>query len=177
MTTQLKIKILLPLFFISLACFSQAQESGVQQLSPELREMLSKEMFAIQEGMMAIIPQYAAGNNIEIAAIARQIKESFVLAKNLTEAQKHELHSKLPASFLALDEQFHYNAGMLQHVAEKNKNELIGFYFSQLSEACAGCHSMYATHKFPLLAPKAVSNSEVKSKSKTKAKEHSGHSH
>lgn len=147
-------KTILTLLLVTLTQFTYAQESGVESLSPELRALLSKEMLAIQEGMMAIIPAYSEGNTADIASIAKHIKESFVLKQNLTSAQKEELHNKLPASFLKLDEQFHYNAGMLQHVAEMNKTELIGFYFAQLSEACAGCHSLHATHRFPALMQK-----------------------
>ena len=47
------------------------------------------------------------------------------------------------------NEQFHYYAGMLAHVAENNKAELIGFYISKMSETCVACHSLYATRKFP----------------------------
>ncbi len=131
------------------------EQSVVESLSPEVRALLSKEMLAIQEGMVAIIPAYSAGNSGEIASIARQIKESFVLKQNLSKAQKEELHNKLPVEFLELDRQFHYNAGMLQHAAENHKHELIGFYFSQMSEACADCHSQFATHKFPYLMPES----------------------
>ena len=144
-------KSLLAVLLIIFAPFSNAEETGVESLSVELRALLSKEMLAIQEGMVAIIPAYSAGKTDEIASIARLIKESYVLKQNMSKAQKEELHSKLPAEFLELDQQFHYNAGMLQHAAENRKHELIGFYFWQLSEAFAGCHSQYARHQFPQL--------------------------
>ena len=151
MNKQRSMKMVLAVFLIILAQFSQAEESAVESLSPEIRELLSKEMLLVQEGMMEIIPAYSEGNTIEIASIAKQIKESFILKQKLTKEQRQELHSKLPAKFLELDERFHYNAGMLEHAADMKKHELIGFYFSQLSEACAGCHSQYAMHRFPHL--------------------------
>lgn len=140
---------------------SQAQSIAVESLSPELRVLLNKEMLAIQEGMMAIVPAYSSGDNVEVAAIAKKIEEGFILKQALTNAQKQELHSKLPEQFLILDRQFHYNAGMLAHAASNKKQELIGFYFTQLSEACAGCHSQFAVHKFPFFksAPQADSRS------------------
>ena len=131
-----------------LPLLSQAEPGPVERLSPELRSLLSKEMLAIQEGMMAIVPAYSSGNNDEIETIARQIKNSFIIKRSLTAAQKQEL-LQLPPAFLTLDRQFHYNAGMLEDAASKNKPELIGFYITQLSEACAGCHSQFARHKFP----------------------------
>jgi hypothetical protein len=55
----------------------------------------------------------------------------------------------LPASFLKTDKEFHYYAGMLAHVAQVGKLELINFYFSKLTESCARCHSEHATYRFP----------------------------
>ena len=78
--------------------------SPIEALSPELRGLLSKEMLAVQEGMMAIIPAYSAGNNLEIAYIAGQIQDSFILKQSLSKKQHHELHTKLPETFLELDD-------------------------------------------------------------------------
>jgi len=122
--------------------------SAVESLSPELRALLTKEMYEIQKGMMAIIPAYAAGNWGEIEAIGNKIEHSYILKQNITEAQVKELHSTLPKQFIKLDKEFHYFAGMLSHAAKKKKPELVGFYFSKLNESCVSCHSQYATHKF-----------------------------
>ncbi len=124
-------------------------ESAVEDLSPQLRSLLSKEMLALQTGMQAIIPAYIAGDLGEVALIAKKIKNSFILKQHITAVQKKELGEKLPKSFLKMDKQFHKYAGMLEHVAEEKHTELVGFYFAKLSEACVACHSEYATHKFP----------------------------
>lgn len=126
--------------------------SSVEALSPALRELLSKEMLAIQEGMKTILPAYAAGQWHEIEHIAYKIKNSYILKQKLSDKQRHELHDALPESFITLDQQFHYLAGMLEHVAAEKKPELVGFYFSRLSDSCIACHSAHATHKFPALA-------------------------
>ena len=125
-----------------------AREEGVESLSPEIRVLLQKEMRAIEGGMKVIVSANAAGDTEQIARIARQIQDGFILKQHLTKYQKHELHSKLPPGFLKRDKEFHYMAGMLAHVAEKNKSELVGFYYSKLFEACVSCHSVYATHRF-----------------------------
>lgn len=127
--------------------------SGVESLSPKLRSLLTEEMQALEKGMMSIIPAYAAGNWSEIAAIADKMKNSYILQKSLSNKQIKELHSTLPGSFLKLDQQFHYLSGMLSHAAEMEKSELVGFYFSELSDSCIECHTQYATHKFPTLLP------------------------
>jgi len=129
--------------------------SDVESLSSELRELLTTEMLAIQNGMMSVIPAYAAGDWAEIERIAHKIKSSYILKQSLTDEQVKELHSTLPESFVKLDQQFHYLAGMLKHSAKNKKSELVGFYFSKLNESCVSCHSQYATHKFPALTPDA----------------------
>ena len=130
--------------------------SGVQSLSPELRGLLSKEMLALQDGMKSIIPLYVAGQWDEIAHIASKMKDSYILQQNLTKAQMHELHTSLSAAFLKSDQQFHYLSGMLSHAAEMKKPELVGFYFSKLSESCVSCHSQFATHKFPAFVSQGI---------------------
>ena len=130
------------------------ESSGIAALSPGLRELFTREMVELQEGMMAITPLYISGNLDEIATIAGKMENSYVLKKNLSQSQVHELHSKLPGPFIELDQQFHYLAGMLEHVANVKKIELVGFYISRMSEACVRCHTEYATHRFPALAPK-----------------------
>ncbi len=129
--------------------------SEVEALSDDLRNLLSQEMQALQKGMMAIIPAYVSGNWKEIEIIAGKIKNSYILKQSLTESQAKELHSILPHEFIEKDQRFHYLAGMLEHVAEKKKPELINFYFSKMSESCVSCHQTFATHKFPALIPKA----------------------
>ena len=128
--------------------------SGVEALSPGLRDLLNKEMQALQSGMMSIIPAYISGNWSEIADTAGKIQRSYILKQNLTDNQAEELHSLLPDAFIEKDLRFHYLAGMLEHVAKNENAELINFYFSKMNESCVECHSRYASHKFPALSPK-----------------------
>ncbi|MCP4697136.1 MAG: hypothetical protein GY862_09840 [Gammaproteobacteria bacterium] len=132
--------------------------SGIESLSPALRELLTKEMLALQSGMMSVIPAYVSGNWSEIETIAHKMKNSYILKQSLSDEQVKELHASLPDSFIKLDQQFHYLSGMLGHAAENEKAELVGFYFSKLSETCVSCHIQYATHKFPAFAPKKDTN-------------------
>lgn len=122
--------------------------SGIESLSPELRELLSKEMRALQNGMMSIIPAYASGNWSKIENIGKKIEGSYILKQSITEEQIRELHSLLPESFIKLDQQFHYYSGMLSHAARNRKSELVGFYFSKMNDSCVACHSQFAKHRF-----------------------------
>lgn len=131
----------------------QKEAKGVEALSQDLRNLLIQEMQALQIGMMSIIPAYVSGNWDEIASTAKKMNNSYILKQNLTESQMHELHSVLPESFIEKDQRFHYLAGMLEHAAKNKKPELINFYFSEMNESCVGCHTQFATHKFPALLP------------------------
>ena len=102
-------------------------EKGVESLSPEVRSLFSKEMVAIQNGMMSMISAYASGNFEEIATVAGQIKNSYILKQDMSRQQEHELHQKLPRSFIHLDQQFHKYAGLLEEAATNNNEELVGF--------------------------------------------------
>jgi len=132
--------------------------SGIVDLSPGLRSLLSQEMLQLQQGMTEILPLYVAGSWAEIASIADKMEASYVMKQRLSAEQRHELHTKLPGAFIELDQQFHYLSGMLAHAAKMEKSELVGFYFSKMTETCLSCHSQYATHRFPALAPAAQSH-------------------
>jgi cytochrome c556 len=139
------------------SAFSHA-DSGVQDLSPELRSLLSKEMLSLQEGMKSIFPAYISGDLDGVAKIASKIKNSYILKQQITDAQKHELKAKLPALFLQSDQKFHEYAGMLEHASKEKNIELVGFYYAKLSESCVSCHSQYATHRFQKLNKKPLQN-------------------
>ena len=93
--------ILLYLGFISAPSFAEdypaKTSQNIENLSIELRTLLSKEMLALQDGMMAIIPAYASGDWHQISHIALKMKNSYILKQSLSKAQMHELHSTLPA--------------------------------------------------------------------------------
>ena len=134
-----------------------AKHKSVENLSPELRALLQQEMQALQNGMIAVIPAFVSGDLGTVETIAKNMKDSFILKQSITREQMHELHSTLPESFLKMDKEFHYFAGMLSHTANRKKLELVNFYLSKLTESCVACHSQFATHKFPgLLSGKTM---------------------
>ena len=139
----------LSFFVMASTCYADNHNKGVSSLSPKLQQLFSKEMMQLQQGMHEIMVAYVSGQWGVIVPIAKKMENSYVLRQNLSQDQMHELHSKLPNEFLELDDKFHYYSGMLSHVSEMKKVELIGYYFAKMSETCVSCHSLYATHKFP----------------------------
>ncbi len=140
---------LILLFSLLSTSFLANSETGVKSLSPELQKLLRSEMRAIDQGMKDILSAQISGDLEEVSHIAHDIKNSFVIKQKLTTQQKHELHKKLPKSFLMLDKKFHNYAGMLSHVAVEQHAELVGFYFTKMTDLCVDCHSQFAKHRFP----------------------------
>ena len=148
-------------FFIGPAQATEANPHGKHMvenhsefhLSHDLKVVLNQEMNGIQEGMMKIIPAIAAGDWETIAAIAKNINDSFILKQKLTKQQIEELHHTLPAGFIEIDQKFHSTANKLAHSAHQQDAELVNFYFYKLHNQCTQCHSKYAAERFPSLKP------------------------
>jgi hypothetical protein len=121
-------------------------------LSPALMELLKQEMNAIQKGMQALIPAIASGNWQDVADIGEHIQHSYIMQRQLTNAQMEELHHELLPAFLELDQSFHHSAGMLAHAARMGNPEVVGFYFYKLTDTCVTCHRKFAEYRFPGLA-------------------------
>ena len=121
----------------------------VLQLPADIKPLLTQEMQQIQKGMMSLVPAIASGEWEAVAKTAKQLENSYIMKQKLTQEQMHSLHQSLPRAFIHLDRNFHRLAGMLAHVAEEKKPELVNFYFYKLTEACVQCHSHYAQQRFP----------------------------
>ncbi len=125
--------------------------SPVTALSPGTRELLVLEMKSIQESMVAMLPLMVSGDWQGVSQYAARIANGHIMKQRLTPAQVQELMRTLPQEFKALDSRFHNAAGMMAHVAREGHTELVTFYYYRLIEGCIGCHSQYATHRFPAL--------------------------
>ena len=149
---------LLVIFIVSILSFNIQAESNVHeknattlQLPTDIKPLLLEEMRQLQQGMMNLIPAIVSGNWDEITNIAKKMQHSYIMKKKLTSEQMQALHKSLPAAFIHLDHNFHRSAGMLAHVAEEKKMELINFYIYKLTESCVQCHTKYAQQRFPAL--------------------------
>jgi hypothetical protein len=121
-------------------------------LSPELRQLLVKEMQLIDDGMGELLSAISSGNWKTVEAIAGKIQHSFILKQQLTDQQLHELHEKLPGEFVRMDVRFHETAGKLAAITHHRDAELATFYYSRLVDGCVSCHASFAPQRFPGLA-------------------------
>ncbi len=161
---RLRMLFLVPLAAASLAIGAQVHEhappatpaapaTAVEKLSPELRELFRQEMLGLQNAMVELVPAIVSGDWESTARLADRMQAGFVLDRRLTAAQREELHRTLPEGFLERDIEFHELARGLATAAHARRPELVTFHLYKLADSCVSCHSRYATHRFPALAP------------------------
>ena len=139
----------------SSACSIAEEKKGIHQQSSQelnlpidIKQLLKKEMLAIENGMQNLISTIAAGDWQQTAKIGKQIQASYLMKQNLTDEQLRHLHHILPKQFIKLDHSFHHYAGMLAHAAEVKNADVVSFYFYKMNDSCIQCHSSYAQSKF-----------------------------
>ena len=121
-------------------------------LSPETRMLLIQEMRALSTSMAQIHGALVMGDHATVRAEAKAIHDGFVLSQNLSEDQRHEIHTRLPEAFLGLDEQFHGMAAELTAAGERGDPHLERFWFEEMTRVCQDCHRRFAAGRFPGLA-------------------------
>jgi len=137
----------------NLAAAEPSDGIATAALSAETRTLLIQEMQAISEAMGRIHTAVVTGDHGTVAEEARNIHDSFVLAQELTEAQRTEIGTTLPAGFVAADRAFHELSGKLMQAGEQNDPALERLWFEEMTRACQACHQEYASGRFPGLAP------------------------
>ncbi len=126
------------------------------KLTPRLKGLLAEEMQQVAKATGELALAIAAGDHASVSQLATAVRDSFILKQSLTEQDKKDLMSAVPAEFVALDRRFHGLAGKLAHQATAKDSELQNFYFSRMLEACTECHAQFATDRFPGLATEQV---------------------
>lgn len=118
------------------------------KLSPDLQQLFQAEMRELLVGTQKIAGSLPIADWDGIASSALAMRDSYVLEKKLTTAQRHDLE-KLPEQFKLLDEAFHLRAEKLAHAAQAKDAEGVSFQFSRLLDTCVACHSTFAQPQFP----------------------------
>jgi len=141
-------------FIVASLTFSHVATAGEPEaigpkLTPRLQQLLTDEMRAVKQAMGHIMNGLITGDHALVGSMAQQIRDSFILKKELTEDDKEDLMAAVSPGFVKLDGSFHKMAGMLAKVATEKHSDLQTYYFGRMVEACQECHSQYATNKFP----------------------------
>ncbi len=121
-------------------------------MSPDLLELYRAEMRQLLVGTQAIALALPTGDWDNIIATSRQMEESYVLERELTQAQLAEI-AALPEAFQEMDRGFHARTARLAAAAADRDPETVAFQFSRLLETCTGCHAAYAHARFPTFRP------------------------
>lgn len=119
------------------------------QLSQEVQSMLQAEMREITVAVQAVAVSLAIGDWESIETLSENIRASYVMERNLTDSQRHELKDQLPDYFKRLDAEFHARAEKLGLAAAAHDPETVAFQYYRLIEACATCHATFAKTRFP----------------------------
>ncbi|MFX0546597.1 cytochrome c [Roseovarius sp. S1116L3] len=122
------------------------------ELTPKLRDLLRKEMQSIEEASQQILSHLIAGEDAEVADVAQQIHDSFILQQSMTPEDKKDLMAGVPEEFVTRDRAFHALSADLAQAARDGDRAAQHQKFGQMIEACTACHALYATDRFVKLA-------------------------
>ena len=122
------------------------------QLPPKVRGLLIQEMQAILEASKQIQAAIVQGHHETVARKAQAIHDSFIMDQQMTAADKQALLATVPDAFLERDAALHELSARLAEAGRDRDTARQLQQFSDMTQGCVGCHSRYATARFPDLA-------------------------
>ncbi|HEY9040124.1 MAG TPA: cytochrome c [Roseovarius sp.] len=134
------------------AATAQQVQPVSPDLTPKLRELLRKEMLSIEDGSKQILSHLIAGEDANVAEVAQQIHDSFILQQSMTPEDKQDLMAAVPEDFVTRDRAFHALSADLAQAARDGDRSAQHEKFGQMIETCTACHALYATDRFIELA-------------------------
>lgn len=139
---------LFALLFVSVSVFGESVESEreavAERLPPQVRTLLRQEMNAILAASQNILDAIVRADDERVAEQAQAIHDSFIMKQSLTEDDRKALKNAVPADFLARDKAFHTLSASLAEAARQEDRDRQKALFSEMIDACTGCHSRYA---------------------------------
>lgn len=136
----------------TLATVGAKQPEGINvgsNLSPKLRGLLIQEMQEIEKASQQIHAAIVQGHHEIVAQKAQEIHDSFIMDQQMTEADTEALLAAVPKAFLVLDEELHELSAELAKAGRERDSARQLERFAEMSKGCVGCHSVYATARFP----------------------------
>ena len=134
---------------VTLPAFAAEPEPIWPKLTPKLQGLLQREMVSILDASHHILDALIMGDNATVADQARAIERSFIMEQSMTDEDRQDLVSVLPAEFVDLDRLFHETAANLAAAAESNDLTRAHASFDKMIETCSSCHGKFATDRFP----------------------------
>lgn len=119
------------------------------QLPPNVRNLLVREMLAVLEASQQILDALVRGHDERVAAHAQATHDSFIMQREMTEADRRDLRESVPPAFLQRDQAFHQLSAELADAARRGNQARQRGLFQQLLNACVDCHAAHATKRFP----------------------------
>ncbi len=124
-------------------------ESVGANLPPGLRGLLLREMNAALEASKRILDALVRGQDEVVARNAQAIHDSFILAQEMTPADRETLRESLPDAFIERDRIFHEISDRLARAARAKDRQRQLQLFADMIAACRDCHSHHAGDRFP----------------------------
>lgn len=125
-----------------------AAEPVTPKLTDKLRQLLQEEMRAVQGAMTSIHSAMVMGQHASVAESAQQIHDSFILQQSLTEQDREDLMSAVPAGFIDLDKNFHKLAASLADAGRNEDTQEQRILFNKMTRSCIECHGTYVSGRF-----------------------------
>lgn len=119
------------------------------QLPPKVRGLLIQEMQAILGATQAIQAAIVQGDHETVASKAQAIHDSFIMDQQMTAVDKQALLAAVPDAFLERDKAFHELSAQLAQAGHDRDTTRELRQFSEMIDGCVGCHTRYATARFP----------------------------
>ena len=134
---------------LAFGAVAQEGEPVGTNLPDKLRDLLRREMLAIEEASHEIQSALVRGEDARVADLAQSIHDSFILKQEMTEADRKRLRASVPAAFVERDRAFHALTGELAAAGRAGDRMRQRRLFGEMVSACAACHERYATNRFP----------------------------
>ena len=120
-------------------------------LTPKLDQLLREEMQAILEAMNRTYEALVTGDHTTVAEQAQAIHDSFILKRELTDADRKALKEAVPKRFLKMDRQLHTSAAELAEAARAGSTQRELAIFQRMTHACVQCHTEFVGDRFPAI--------------------------
>ena len=135
--------------FVTVSAESSGAVNIGEKLPFKVRTLLIEEMHEIEKASQEIHAAIVRGQHEIVAQKAQAIHDSFIMEQQMTEEDEEALLAAVPEDFLLRDQALHELSSSLAGAARKQDTTAQLQKFSEMTQGCVGCHSVYASARFP----------------------------